>query len=82
MMMMLSQMTGRELRGMEKGLRRIFQKERSIRGVLLKINRAMPMIIIKTAVPLPLRVMVENMKARFPKKMDREHHAEPTSQEG
>ena len=30
--------------------------------------RAMPMIIIKTAVPLPLRVMVENMKARFPKK--------------
>ena len=31
LMMMLSQMTGRELRGMEKGLRRIFQKERSIR---------------------------------------------------
>lgn len=57
-----------EIVGREKGLRRIFQKERSIRGVLLKISRAMPMTIIRTAVPLPLRVMVENIKARFPKK--------------
>ena len=73
MMMMLSQMTGRELRGMEKGLRRIFQKERSIRGVLLKINRAMPMIIIKTAVPVTTAGNGGKHEGEVPEKKDREH---------
>ena len=52
---------------MEKGFRKGFQNEDAFSPWPMKLKARRPKIIMITAVPLPLRVMVENMKARLPK---------------